>query len=77
MYHGTEVYRYTYVICYTFSAGAGFLLIVRLFKALDCIKSREIADERLLLIDFLAKYHVHRRELKHCDNALVYSLDSD
>lgn len=48
-------------------------LTVKDNEALDPFKARAEADGRLFLIDSLAKYHIHRGELRRSDDALVYS----
>jgi len=50
-------------------------LVVKDIKSHDRDKAREEADNRLFLVDSLAKYHVHRRNLRIGDNALIYSHD--
>lgn len=50
-------------------------LIVKDIKAMDEIKARRFADERLLLIDSLSKYHIHRGALHRSEDAIVYSDD--
>lgn len=44
-------------------------------RALDPFKAREEADEKLFLFDSIARYHVHRRDLRISEDALVYSID--
>lgn len=50
-------------------------LIVKDNKLLDEFKARGFADERLLLIDSLSKYHIHRGTLQRSEEAIVYSDD--
>jgi hypothetical protein len=50
-------------------------VIVKDNESLDLFKAREDADTRLSLIESLARYHVHRRDLVRSENALVYSED--
>lgn len=50
-------------------------LIVKNIDALDPIKGRTEADEKLFLIDSLARYHIHRGNLRRSDQVLVYSDD--
>ena len=50
-------------------------LVVKDIEATDEIRARGFADERLLLIDSLSKYHIHRGTLPRSDHALVYSED--
>lgn len=46
-------------------------LVVKEIQSCDRDKAREVADNRLFLIDSLAKYHVHRRNLRIGENALI------
>lgn len=50
-------------------------LLVKGIESCDRDKAREEADVLLYLIDSLAKYHVHRRDLTIGEKALVYSDD--
>lgn len=50
-------------------------LIVRNVKALDAIRAREIAENKLLIVDSLVKYHVHRHDLGWKDEVLCYTTD--
>jgi len=50
-------------------------LMVRSVKALDAIKARQIAENELLMVDSLVKYHVHRRGLCWKDEVLCYTTD--
>jgi hypothetical protein len=50
-------------------------LVVKDIEAFDEIKARGFADERLLLIDSLSKYHIHRGTLIRSEDAIVYSDD--
>jgi hypothetical protein len=50
-------------------------VIVNNIKALDEYKARRSADERLILIDSLSKYHIHRGTLPRSDDAIVFPED--
>jgi hypothetical protein len=50
-------------------------LIIKNIESVDTTKARELAYDKLNLIDSLAKYNVHRTNFAHIDAALAYSDD--
>ncbi|MCK4820352.1 hypothetical protein KA005_31600, partial [bacterium] len=44
-------------------------------KAYDFFAAREDGDDKIQLLDSLARYHVHRQDFKWSDEALIYTED--
>jgi len=50
-------------------------LIVKNIESVDAIKARELSDDKLSIVDSLAKYHVHRTNFARRGPVLSYSTD--